>query len=128
VRSSETLPDEWILVIEDDAGVRESLVGILEDEGCSVVTARNGQEAIECLATHPPPRLILIDLMMPIMDGFKFRAAQLKDPAIATIPTVVLSAARDGKEQARALGVQGYLQKPIALDDLLRLVHHGVGS
>lgn len=112
---------DCILIVEDDASVRDSLVCILSDEGHAVVTARNGQEALTYLQNHPAPRLILLDLMMPVMDGSTFRAEQVKIPALASIPTVVLSAARDGKQKAQALGVQDYLQKPIDLEKLLEV-------
>jgi CheY-like chemotaxis protein len=69
--------------------------------------------------------MILIDLMMPVMDGFEFRKEQLRNPALASITTVLLTAARNGREQAEVLGVQEYLQKPLRLDVLLELVSRG---
>jgi CheY-like chemotaxis protein len=112
----------YILLIEDDAGVRDVLTDILRDEGYAVAAAKNGREALGYLESNPAPRLIMLDLMMPVMDGQAFRAEQLKIPTFAVIPTVVLSAARNGKETAEALGAQGYLQKPIDLEALLAVI------
>src|SRR5207244_10672732 len=80
VRQWYTMPDEMndgattVLVVEDDFDLRDALVPILEYEGHRVVSAANGKEALERLQTMPPPSLILLDLMMPVMDGEQFRA------------------------------------------------------
>jgi CheY-like chemotaxis protein len=112
---------EDVLIVEDDPTVRSSLAGILQDEGYRVATAKNGEEALAYLRAHRAPRLILLDLMMPVMDGLTFRAQQLGDPAMARIPTVVLSAARES-DKMRGLAFHGYLQKPIELDLLLEVL------
>src|SRR5690349_23695253 len=89
-----------VLVVEDDFDLRDALVPILEYEGHRVVSAANGKEALERLRTMPPPSLILLDLMMPVMDGEQFRAQQLRDPALASIPVVIVSAHASAEERA----------------------------
>src|SRR5437762_11749160 len=88
-----------VLAVEDDFDLRDALVPILEYEGHRVVSAANGQEALERLQTMPPPSLILLDLMMPVMDGEEFRARQLRDPTLASIPVVVVSAHARSEER-----------------------------
>src|SRR5579862_4027549 len=81
-----------ILVVDDDRSIRQTLCEILQDEGYTVSTARNGAEALEILK-HRRPRLILLDLNMPVMNGGDFRLVQRFDPVLRRIPTVVLTAA-----------------------------------
>jgi CheY-like chemotaxis protein len=90
-----------ILIIDDDASIRELLVEVLEEEGYPVQSASNGEEALSILRTLPKlPKLILLDLMMPVMDGWAFRQEQLQDPLLIGIPVVVLSAAYELHRQA----------------------------
>jgi CheY-like chemotaxis protein len=110
-----------ILVVEDDADIREALVGILRDEGFTVVEAAHGEEGLAQLRAHGPA-LILLDLMMPIMNGWQFRQAQLADPAIAGVPVVVISADASVRDKAASLGATAFLRKPIDLDKLLEIV------
>jgi CheY-like chemotaxis protein len=111
-----------ILIVEDDLDVREALTQVLEFEGYSVVGATNGREALDRLRAGALPSLILLDLMMPVMDGLQFRAAQMRDPSLAHIPVVVISA--DGKvdQKVASLGVAGYMKKPLDVDSLLALI------
>lgn len=112
-----------VLVIDDDTDIREGLREILEDAGYVVTEARNGREALGTLrAAATLPDLILLDLMMPVMDGFQFRREQLADPRLATIPVAVLSADGQLGERAGALGNALWLRKPIHLDQLLEVV------
>lgn len=112
-----------ILVIDDDPDIRETLIEVLEDAGHETLAAANGNEALRTLrTTESPPCLILLDLMMPIMDGRTFREEQLKDPALAAIPVVVLSAFRDAADTANELSAQAHLPKPVSLDALMRVV------
>jgi CheY-like chemotaxis protein len=109
-----------ILVVEDDDEIRTSLALVLESQGFEVHTAENGRHAIDVLRQiEEKPRLILLDLMMPVMDGWSFRAAQLADPALAEIPVVILSAAADVHREAEALHVDGFLAKPLNVPKLL---------
>lgn len=108
-----------ILVVEDDQAVRESLAEVLSDDGFEVTCAANGREALERLHAAAPA-LILLDLAMPVMDGWAFRAAQRRDPSVAGIPVVVLSASHGSDiPGATALGVEAFLPKPIDLQRLL---------
>ena len=110
------------LVVEDDFDLRDALVPILEYEGHRVVSAANGKEALDRLHAMPPPSLILLDLMMPVMNGEEFRAEQLRDPVLASIPVVVLSAHPSAEERAAHLGAAGCLKKPFDIEDLLEHV------
>jgi CheY-like chemotaxis protein len=111
-----------VLVVEDDFDLRDALVPILEYEGHKVVSAANGREALDQLHGMPAPSVILLDLMMPVMNGEDFRAAQLRDPRLASIPVVVLSAHPRAEEQAARMGAVGCLKKPFDVDALLDLV------
>jgi len=112
-----------ILVVEDDSDISEAVVAILGDYGYSVVTSANGQEALERLRTSAPlPRLILLDLMMPVMDGWQFRAAQSADPALAAIPVVLVSADVGVAKAAEQLAVAGWLRKPVDIRELIAVL------
>ncbi len=113
-----------VLLVEDNRDIRETLELALEMGGFDVQVAANGVDALDSLRTAATlPSLIVLDLMMPVMDGYAFRAMQLKDPQLSDIPVIVLTAHRDPRE-ATALGVAGYLQKPVDLDALLETVAH----
>lgn len=109
-----------ILVIEDDLAIRGLLVDVLGDEGYSVRAVGDGEEALALLETWQPS-LIILDQLMPRMDGAAFRAIQRTRPELAAIPTILLSAARDLSEQGSALDVTATMPKPFNLDDLLAL-------
>jgi CheY-like chemotaxis protein len=111
----------YILIVEDDDDIREALTQILELEGYTVREAANGREALD-ISAREPPSLILLDLMMPVMDGWQFRAEQIKDPALAQIPVVVISADAGIHEKVASFGAASVLPKPISLDRLLRAV------
>lgn len=112
-----------ILVIDDETSIRDVLIEVLEEEGYGVVTAANGLEAISVLRhSSEPPCVILLDLMMPVMTGWEFRKEQQQDPALATIPVVLLSATQNIKKEASALGAAAHIPKPIDFDALLATV------
>lgn len=112
-----------ILLVEDDRDIRDSVVEVLEEEGYSVAVASDGLEALRRLREGPrPPDLILLDLMMPNMNGFQFREEQLKVPEHAKIPVAVLTAHGDAHGKAKAMGVAGVLRKPVKIQALLDLV------
>lgn len=113
---------DTVLIIEDDDAIRQSLRDILEDEGYDVVESANGQEALQSLRHGLSPCLILLDLMMPVMNGWEFRVEQMKEPVLAAIPVVVISADRSLSEKAYAISAASYLQKPIRLDKLLSVI------
>jgi CheY-like chemotaxis protein len=117
-----------ILVVEDDQAIRETFVEILESEGFAVATASNGQEGIEYLRSKPLPKLILLDLMMPVKDGFEFRAEQSGNPQWKAVPTVIMSADDRARQRMEGSGQVEYLRKPIELDALLAVVNRHCSS
>ena len=115
--------DHTILVVDDDEDLRHALTDVLEDEGFCVVPAENGLDALDKLRAGPSkPCVILLDLMMPKMDGATFRKIQLQDPALAAIPVVVVSANWKSAQTVQGLGVAGVLPKPFAAADLIAAV------
>ena len=115
-----------VLIIEDDQDIRDSIVELLEDE-YETSTAANGAEALGLLRSESKFDLILLDLMMPVMDGFTFREEQLKNPDWAKIPVVVMSA--DGHvvaKQTRA-SAAAYLKKPVDIEELLAMLKKHAG-
>lgn len=110
-----------ILVVEDDLDIREVMRMVLEASGYQVLEAGDGVEALGVVRAHRPC-VILLDLMMPGMDGFQFRESQLQDPAIASIPVVIASGGGTVPEKASELGAAGYLVKPMDVQSLLALV------
>jgi CheY-like chemotaxis protein len=111
-----------VLVVEDDSDILSSLVEVIRDEGFDVCSAANGFQALAELE-QTPVDLIFLDLMMPIMDGWKFlEAMRQKFPAI-TAPVVLLSAVHNLPDEAGKLGVTRFLTKPFDLADVARLAH-----
>ncbi|MBI3965820.1 MAG: response regulator [Chloroflexi bacterium] len=111
-----------VLVVEDDAEIRELVELTLQDEGYDVYTASNGAAALELLAsTAIEPSLILLDLQMPVLDGWKF-ASLYRARTTAPAPIVVLTAALKGAEGARQVGASEFLGKPFGLSELLETV------
>ena len=116
-------PSTKILVVDDDSGIREALTDILEDEGYAVSSAPDGQVALELLRqASEPPALVLLDLMMPRMNGWQFRSEQQRDPSIAAIPVVVISASANIQDQVQALNAAAFIPKPIEYDRLVGVV------
>jgi signal transduction histidine kinase len=109
-----------VLIIEDDRAIREPLSVLLRGEGYRVALAENGQEALRKLRTEPSPDIIVLDLRMPVMDGWEFRAIQQQDPVLGLIPVVAISA--DGSAQAVAMSADAYLRKPLDPSDLLQTI------
>lgn len=105
-----------VLVVDDDREIRELLVDLLSTEGYEVSAAGDGQRALaEARARRPD--VILLDLMMPIMNGWEFRDAQLKDLELASVPVVIVSAFDD------TLDVAAVLRKPFQIEEVLATVH-----
>jgi CheY-like chemotaxis protein len=104
-----------VLIVEDETAARTGMEQILRHAGYSPVSAPNGQEALDLLRAGVPARVILLDLMMPVMDGWQFRREQLRDPRLAHIPVIVLSALHHGWVE----GVPPTLPKPIDVKQLL---------
>ena len=112
------VPPRPVLIVEDDTMARSLMMRTLERQGYPLACAGNGREALELLRSGLLPSLILLDLMMPVMDGWQFLEEQKRDPALAAIPVVIISAARQNQAEAIALGAAEYLQKPIELEEL----------
>jgi CheY-like chemotaxis protein len=109
-----------VLIVEDDSDLREMMAQLLTLEGFQSTTVANGKEALSYLSGSDTPDVILLDLMMPVMDGWEFRRVQQADPKLARVPTIVLSAL----DQARAVDLRpaAFLKKPLDFDLLLQLV------
>lgn len=110
-----------ILIVEDDISIRELLVEIFECEGYLVDSGRNGAEGLEALQRGTPD-LILMDLLMPVMDGFAFRQEQLKKPEWGNIPLLAMSAQNQELNKLEAYGIKHFINKPLELDHLLKQV------
>ena len=115
-----------ILIVEDDADIRESLHDVLEVEGYEVFAVANGQEALDRLKILPTPCLVLLDLMMPVMNGWEFLEAKQGDLKIAPIPVVIVSAVID-QAKAKSKAAAGFIKKPIELNTLLEVVRQYCG-
>ena len=114
-----------VLLVDDDASSTEALCELLKLAGHDVVCANNGQQALAKLHENRRERdycLILLDLMMPVMNGYEFREEQLKDPSIASIPIIVITADGRAREKAAQLGSDRYFQKPLVPGELLRAI------
>jgi CheY-like chemotaxis protein len=110
-----------VLIVDDDEDLRGTLAGILEEEGHDVEEASDGAEALAYLRrTRALPDVILLDLMMPGMNGWQFREAQRRDPRLAPIPVVVLTASRT--LHLNPIDAARIVYKPLDLDDLLDAV------
>lgn len=116
------MAQKQILVVEDDQSIRISLQDLLEMEGYRVQVASNGVEALEALEHSGKPNLILLDLMMPVMDGFEFRKKMNTKPDLADIPIVVMSADGNVALKKAKIGASDYLRKPIDIDTLIERI------
>jgi CheY-like chemotaxis protein len=121
---------KFVLTVDDDPDLLEVTSFVIEQEGMAVATARNGEEALALLRTGRRPSLVLLDLMMPVMNGWEFLTEVAKDPLLREIPIVVLSAAK----HVQVTGAVEVLSKPMDLAALLRVVEryvrgeHNAGS
>ncbi len=115
-----------VLIVEDDDDLREMMAQLLTLEGFRAETAPNGRAALDYLRRDDLPDLILLDLMMPIMDGWEFRRLQSEDPRLADLPVIVLSALEPPKTSD--LGGATFLTKPLDFDRLLELVRRYCGT
>lgn len=111
-----------VLVIEDDPDSREVISEILRTEGHQPVAVANGREALKTLHSGFRPCLIILDMLMPDMDGWQFRRAQCADASLASIPVVVVSGVRAARNSAIRGGAVAFLSKPVAPDALLSAV------
>lgn len=114
-----------ILVVDDDPAIRATVSAILEMEGYAVQSAEDGERALEAVEQHRPS-LVLLDMRMPVLDGWGFARA-IKDRGLK-LPILVMTAAQDARRWAQEIGADGYLAKPFDLLDLLREVEHLSGA
>jgi CheY-like chemotaxis protein len=112
----------YLLVVDDDASIRDVLCDVIEEAGYRATAVENGREALLYLKAHPPPFLILLDLMMPVMDGQQFRREQRRIPDLANIPVAVLSANVQAEHGEDWIGTVRF-KKPVELEQLLEVVH-----
>lgn len=111
-----------VLLVDDHGDVRDGIAILLRDAGYAVVTASNGREALAALYAGLRPCLIIMDLMMPVMNGFEFRDEQLRDDRIASIPFVAYSAVVNLEKNAEHLKADGYFEKPIDTTAIVEVV------
>jgi DNA-binding NtrC family response regulator len=111
-----------VLLVEDDDEQREMLRIALTTAGYDVATARNGRHALDHLRSTTGTCVLVLDLLMPVMDGVQFRAAQRRDRSLAWLPVVIISGALDAAQTAVALDARGFVRKPIDIDRLLGAV------
>ncbi len=111
-----------VLVVEDDADIGETIVELLRDEGYHVMWTHNGKEALDLLQQLERPCIVLLDLMMPVMDGITFLHERQKNVTLATIPVVAMSSVAD-----KATMVEARLRKPFNIGELLAVVQEYCG-
>jgi CheY-like chemotaxis protein len=125
---TKTLAGLTLLVVEDNEVVREGLAVVLRREGATVALAADGKEALACLRSKPPPDLVLMDMMMPGVDGWAALAETKRDPVLATVPVLIVTGLGVANaEWAASLGAAGFLRKPVETDALLREVRRCCG-
>jgi CheY-like chemotaxis protein len=115
-------PSTIVLVVEDDADTREALCDVLALFGYAPLAAANGKAALDLLRERDAasmPCLIILDVMMPVMDGWEFRAEQQRDGALAAIPVIFLTADATAGKRARRTGAAAFIAKPVEIDGLL---------
>jgi CheY-like chemotaxis protein len=108
-----------VLVVDDDAEIRESIADLLREEGYEAPVAAHGREALEQIAAGLRPDLIVLDLMMPVMDGWQFLEARARDPLLEALPVVVVSATPDTLQPPE---IRAFIRKPMRLTELLAVV------
>ena len=110
-----------ILIVEDDPDILFAVSMLLEGEGYATQKAENGSVALEILKNHGLPHLVLLDMMMPIMNGWQFGLA-FREMYPERTPVVVMSAAADAEQRAQDIGAEGWIGKPFMLDELLPVI------
>ena len=115
-----------VLVVDDDDDLRSTVADVLASEGYDVAVAANGREALDKLLDNVRPDVILLDMMMPELDGLGFRAEQRQHPEIAEIPVVVFTAYGVPRDTLDELGATALLEKPLRLTELLSTIERAV--
>ena len=111
-----------VLIVDDDDPLREALRDLMVEEGFRPLVASNGAEALEIIHREGPPLLILLDLMMPVMDGWQFQAALEKSPELLDVPVIIISDHVQSRVIAGARGARFFVRKPVAVPELLAYV------
>jgi two-component system, chemotaxis family, chemotaxis protein CheY len=117
------LSGKTVLIVDDSQDIRDAFTHILDYEGYIVATASNGQEAWDCLEKQRPD-LILLDLMMPVLNGWDFASKLRERSEFSDIPVVILSASVSNTPDINKIGVNGFIKKPVDLENLLSTVNH----
>jgi CheY-like chemotaxis protein len=118
-----------ILVVEDDESIREYVKELLELEGFTVTAASNGEEGLRALRrSEPLPSLILLDVMMPVKDGFQFREEIAEDPVLGAIPVVIMTADGHIDLKRQKIGAKEAVRKPFNIDQFIEVVKRNCGS
>ena len=115
--------DSYVLVVDDDPAIRGLVADALRGEGFTVDLAAHGREALDAMRTRRPSTVVL-DLMMPIMDGFSFIEACHKEQLCDGVPIVVMSAVQDALKRIAEIPVHACIAKPFDMDDLMRVIGH----
>jgi CheY-like chemotaxis protein len=116
-----------VLVVDDEALIAMALEAALEDAGYRVATAANGRQGLERLAEAPRPEIVLLDMMMPVMNGPAMLAAMAADPGLRGIPVIVLSSLPEETVRDRAQGVAAILRKPYTAEQVLDAIARALG-
>lgn len=117
-----------VLVVDDDPDVLETMQLVLEGAGCEVLVTANGSAALDLLRSHADPSLILLDLMMPGMNGWQFMAEAQHEGLLGEIPVVIVSGGAFRKEDLSALGAAAYLAKPLDIERLIAAIRKHANS
>jgi two-component system chemotaxis response regulator CheY len=115
-----------ILVVDDDEPIRELVAEILREDGYEVTEARNGAQGLRCLDSGGTFELVMLDMRMPVLDGWQFAAA-VTERGLG-LPIVVMTAAQDARQWAEEINAAGYIAKPFGIDDLAGVVHRVLES
>ena len=117
-----------VLIVEDDPALREALTQVLIDEGYDLLSARDGLEAVNCLRKGHRPDVILLDLSMPVVNGWEFRMFQKRDPDLANIPVILITAGDYSQEEVAWLEPSALIRKPLDLPYLLSVIRRYCAS
>ncbi len=128
MEASPAIPENSVLLVEDDGELRAALRDLLVESGFRVGSVENGREALDVLRAGAKPSVILLDLHTPDMDGLEFRRQQLQHATIARIPVVVFTGDLSKESEAKRLGVPFYLKKPVPFDQIVEVVRFYAGA
>ena len=115
-----------VLVVDDDPGILAVTRQLLEEEGFETFTCRNGRDGLDWLNTHEAPDVILLDVKMPLMDGWTLWQQSRYVRAIRDIPVIIMTADSKHGRMAELTGVAGFLPKPFDIDTLLDMIHRAL--